>query len=658
MIIQVNGRSTSVRTPHELKVMIEQSVGSLSDEERAVFEIMIAEFEKGDSTLYDMMTQVEYKHDVVDMETFLTDPYYFGSAGESLYPKLKDDLIELFGDAYHEAIFSGSIGWGKTFTSCIALGRVIYELSCMRNPQRAFGLSHGATISLVQTSVNEKLARKVVFETLGTMIAQSPYFQHNFKPDKTMDEMRFPNSIWLAPSSSSDTSVLGLNIISAILDETNFLGSLSKEQKASHARWGHVDNAEILYSGVIRRMKSRYLRQGKLPGILLLVSSKKTASDFTERRIREAADDPNVFVREYSLWDVKPKAFFMDTTFKVVVGNETIKSKVLEDPAEIKKYDAHPEILVIDVPDDFKTDFDRDLEGAIRDIAGIATVAIYPYIRDREKIERCVDEGRKHVCNDDIYDMGDPQPFKWHDLTVQTKEGDWVPRYHPGKPRHVHIDTSIKNDATGIAIGTVLGYKEMVRKTMDGDVHVEQLPMIWYDMLLKIVAPPGGEIILADVRKLIYEFAGHGFQIGLITMDSYQSFDSRQTFIRQGFNCEIVSVDTKLEPYETLKDAIYDERVSYYRYAPFLEEVRRVEMHTTKRKVDHPPDGSKDVSDAAAAVAYTLTTRYKGELLNPFMGRMKTEETGESYKDLGLSGIPMKTAKDHIFNDDTEWSDF
>ena len=35
-----------------------------------------------------------------------------------------------------------------------------------------------------------------------------------------------------------------------------------------------------------------------------------------------------------------------------------------------------------------------------------------------------------------------------------------------------------------------------------------------------------------------------------------------------------------------LRDAIYDNRISYYSYEPFLTEIKRVEMDQKKKKVD------------------------------------------------------------------------
>ena len=51
-------------------------------------------------------------------------------------------------------------------------------------------------------------------------------------------------------------------------------------------------------------------------------------------------------------------------------------------------------------------------------------------------------------------------------------------------------------------------------------------------------------------------------------------------------NCEIMSVDKDTSAYDTLKERIYEGKIRYYRYEPFLEELKRLELVEGK-KVDH-----------------------------------------------------------------------
>jgi len=616
------GRSRSERTPAEISELLKQDIGSLTPDEREALEIMLAELEAqpepGQKRLIDLMGKAEFKHTPVDMRTFCMDRYYLGNTCDNIYPRLLDDLAELFSGGYHEAIFSGSIGYGKTFAASIGIVRILYELSCMTNPHESFGLAKDSNISIVNLSVNEALAVKVIFENIATKVRASPYFQENFRFQVTKKELRFPGNVWVAARASTDTSALGLNVVSAALDETNFMAR-TRHQKASHARWNHYDRAETLYAAMKRRMKSRFERHGKLPGVLFLVSSKRTKDDFTARRVRESREDPLVFVRDYALWDVKPEAYYSSKKFWVLCGDESTPSRIL-DASEVEatkeKVKEAEGLVLIDVPEDFKADFERDLEGAIRDIAGVATVTISPFIHRRERIDDAIQPKRLHPFSSLTYDPSRGGHFNWGEMvgtTVDRGIGGMEyqvqrPRINPHALRHVHIDPSLSSDATGLCVAHISGWKDVERRGEEqGKVYVEAAPIYMVDLILKIVPPLGDELILGDIRRLVYEMATHGYSFAMVTMDSYQSADSLQKFKSKGYNAELLSVDKTMEPYENLKLALYEGRLFYYEYPPLLDELRKLEHDRDRNKVDHPVGGSKDVADALAGCLFTLS---------------------------------------------------
>jgi len=87
---------------------------------------------------------------------------------------------------------------------------------------------------------------------------------------------------------------------------------------------------------------------------------------------------------------------------------------------------------------------------------------------------------------------------------------------------------------------------------------------------------------------------------------SHNSAEGIQRFKKQGIPAEVVSVDRTTEPYDMLKSAIYEDRIEYYNYPPFLKETKALEIDRVKGKVDHPLSGSKDCSDAVAGIVYGL----------------------------------------------------
>lgn len=135
-------------------------------------------------------------------------------------------------------------------------------------------------------------------------------------------------------------------------------------------------------------------------------------------------------------------------------------------------------------------------------------------------------------------------------------------------------------------------------------------PRIYMDLCLKITPPKSGRVQFDDVEALIDRLRSNGFAIAVVTADGHQSeqFLQRQLQQRGVFVAEKSSIDTSKDPYYSLRDAITDiasdgrRRFSFYDYPPLFDELSRVEDR--REKVDHPRNGSKDVADAVAGVAY------------------------------------------------------
>ena len=630
MIKVKNGRAHSVRSKEDLLAELQRDISKLNPDELETFKLLMEELQqpsipKGERIL-DVLSDAEYERIPVDIETFVKDEYYLGNTCAGIYPKWLEALIELFSGGYNEAIFTGAIGTGKTFAASIGACRILYELSCLRDPCKTFGLAPGSTISIANMSINELLARKVVFENLGAKIKASPYFSEYFEPQETQKEMRFPKGIWLTARATTDHSVLGMNLIAAILDETNFMHKKEGKRTSDGRRYGMIDQAETIYTSMKRRMKSRFARGGKLPGMLFVVSSKQTNDDFTARRIIESMNDPSVLVRDFSLWDVK-SSHYSDKKFFVLCGNESVPSRVL-DEGEESRYSGEllPESCVlIEVPEDFRTDFESRLEESIRDIAGVATVSVNPFIQRRDKIALAMENEREHPFTVVIYDPSRGGSFMW-DRLVETKmvrgpsgmrEPAWKPLVNPDAPRHVHIDPSLRGDSTGLCMSHICGYKQVIRRTEDGRQFAERAPVYYVDLVLQIVPPVGGEIVLGDLRHLVYDLSAHGFMVTRVSLDSWQSADTIQQLKQRGYRSEVLSVDITPDPYDNLKTALYEDRVQLYNYPPLRKELETLQedRRGRRRKIDHPPTGSKDCSDALAGCLYTLSQRSINEPL-------------------------------------------
>ena len=81
----------------------------------------------------------KYKYPPVSMKVFLENPLYLGWNKESVYPKVKEILIELNSGDYYEAVLTGGIGVAKTTIAIYSTLFQLYLLSCLENPQKEYG---------------------------------------------------------------------------------------------------------------------------------------------------------------------------------------------------------------------------------------------------------------------------------------------------------------------------------------------------------------------------------------------------------------------------------------------------------------------------------------------------------------------------------------
>jgi len=554
---------------------------------------------------------------IVDIEEFAESKEFFNQKGY-IRPKIKYELERLFeakGDPYIEAVLTGAIGIGKNYFADIALGYMLYRLSCFHNPQLEFDLAPGSSIVFIQQSMTQTLAKKVVFGQFAERLKLSPYFQRNFPYDpKVLSELRFPKNIYVLPIGGSDTGAIGMNVFGGMIDELNFMAKTQDSVRTQHTGEEEYDQAERVYSALIRRMKSRFMQKGKLPGKLLLISSVHYPGDFTDRKMDEAATDSTIFVMKYAQWDVLPADRFCGDKFLIEVGNELKQTRIVQSIAE-----ATDEEDVIEVPVEYKAEFERDIEAAMRDLAGIATGTRHPFIPYREQIEQAQLNFEETFGNqlflhneciiDRVVDVNEPD--FWELVNRDYMENNIV---DATLPFAAHIDVGVSNDAAGLAIGRITGYKLLPATKYFNEKTGEfvelrdiRAPMYQIDGVLRVKAPPNGEVDLELVRDLVLWLRGELF-IKWSTMDSYQSTMMIQAFKKARIRSGVLSVDTSVAPYTEVKLSIKDERLLIPRHLTLAQELREVEK-TEKGKIDHPAGGSKDCADAVAGVVYMLQTK-------------------------------------------------
>ncbi len=574
------------------------------------------------------LVRSDSEHCAVDVQEFVESKYYMGQK-DAIRPKIMEKLWELFhgdgADDHLEIVLGGGIGWGKSYMAEMGLAYMLYKLSCYASPQEEFGLAPGSSIYFIMQSVKLELAKKVLFGQFAQRLSRSKYFREKFPYDKNvMSELRFPNNITILPIPSADTSALGLNVFGGILDELSFMNRVIRPSSSRFTGDTEYDQAETLYTTVVRRMKSRFNVQGRVPGKLFLISSANYPGDFIDRKIQEAEAEQaagkksNIFVVKFPQWGTFPPDRLSPERFLVEVGDETRNSRIIEDRA-----DAIDQDRVVEVPMDYKSDFEADIEASIRDLAGIPVGGVSAFIKQREAIERAA------ITHEDLHDK--QQLFVTDSVDLTKYSGQlWrlLNREYLAQlaltPTGfcISTDLALSGDSCGFAIGHVIGTKAVGRSTIwdeEAKKYREkpagEEPNIVLDGVLEIVPPRADQIDINLIGDLI-TLINSRLLVEVVTADSFQSAAllqrMRKLINKHGrpVRAGVVSVDTTIAPYMHVKQALRDERLAYPNVEKLKKELRELILDDSRQKIDHPPNGSKDISDAVAAVTYIASLRY------------------------------------------------
>lgn len=512
---------------------------------------------------------------------------------------IKAELGNIFGDevssdfisAYGLAMITGGIGIGKTTIASIVLAYLCHWVLCLKDPQTFFGMMAGSRIAFMMMSTSEKQALQVVFGDVKARIQYSPWFQSKYPFDPKFDnQIRFAKDIWIIPGDSAETTFEGYNILGGILDEAD-----------SHKVTRDKDYGEVGYDTIDNRITSRFgrvLRDGveRSYGFLMVIGQMKKSSGFASKKFAEFTQREDAYAVRMAIWeslgwdrflndDGTRDSFWYDSSRKQIVPTGvavTIKTPNL-----------------IEVPNAYRAKFLTNPEKALKDLAGIPPAVGDPFISLTYKIDECRERWETRHGRD----LGPVDPQGRIEPWFVCKEG--IKRVG-----HIDIAFSGEGDALGFAMGHISGLV---------DIDDELKPYICIDALYRLKAVPGTEIMLGDFRRWVYKLRDdRKFKMDYVSMDGFQSTDTKQQFQRRRIASEIVSIDKQTLPYLDLREAIYEDRIEW---PPYIVDLRRgdtveeVEIiyreleglsEMTNGKIDHPPDGSKDVADAVAGVVTKL----------------------------------------------------
>ena len=578
----------------------------LNNEEREYVLSVLKEIStEGKSDKYTELLNADYSEYPVDINTFMHDRKYLGNAlynaeGKfTVFPYWEKKLNEIFPTptttAYNTVVLTGAIGLGKSTIAVICLLYMLYRLLCLKDPYIYYGLQPIDKISISLVNITLDNAKGVALDKMNQMILSSDWFMSHGKMTGISNLIYEPDKHIEVITASSNNQIIGRALFCSFEDEVNFglTGNIEKLKKKQKTLIAQVD----------ARMKSRFLRGTYLPTLNIIASSKNSDQSFLEDFIdsKRKNESKNTLIVDEPQWVVDSRK---DTPekFYVAVGNKFLANEILPFDATEELADEYRAkgYTILKVPIGYKENFLENIDDALTDIAGIATTSSLKFISGIRWNE-CVNTNISNPFTKEVIEVGDRKEDKtqYKDFFDITK----VPIDLMSKPMYIHLDMSISGDKTGIA-GTWIVKKTIVADLNDNTAQSKSLSYrVAFSVGVK--APKGAQISFEKTKQFIYWLREQGFNIKMVTSDTFQSAPVLQDLRAQGFECSILSVDRLTgetgekicEPYHYFRSTIYDKRLEIYKTRELTDEVTRLEK-LSDGHVDHPTDGAKDISDA------------------------------------------------------------
>ena len=613
-------------------------LNNLSEKEKALVNSILKQFSKeGVSNTFNNLLYEDYNEIPVDIITFIEDNNYLGYAWHDnegktkLYPYWKRILKKLFPDPFTTAvnnfIESGARGLGKSEIAVTIAAYLMYRVMCLRNPIDYYGLKPTEKICFAFMNITKTLAEDIANSKFQNTIKLSPWFQaHGTMTGRENIYWQPPEYIQIIVGSQS-SHVLGLPIFFAFFDEISFIRNQDIDKQKAKA----IDMIDTAIGG----MKTRFLRNGKSPSLLILASSKRSEKSFLEVHMKKKleSEKENVLIIDEPVWNIKPENTYSGKRFNVALGNKFLVSQVIPDEDNLDVW-RDKGYKILSVPVEFRPDFLDDIERALCDFAGISSSELSKYISGIA-VSAIKDINLKNPFTKDIIEVGNApddkqQYYDYFDLSV-------IPESLKAKPMYIHLDMSVSGDMTGIAGIFVTGKKP---PTEGLDQSNDLLFQLGFSVSIK--APKGAQISFEKNKNLIYWLKSQGFKIRGVSSDSFQSVETGQVLTSRGFKYTMISVDRVnpsnhiCMPYQYFKSTIYEGRLKIYNSTTLIDEIINLERNINTGKVDHPDGFRKDVCDAVVGAIWNASQH--------------AEEFGYEFGESAISITELNTENDFGFN--------
>lgn len=616
--------------------------------------------------ILDFLYSLNYRERPVTIEQFIKDDYFLGrltNRGKTIYPGWLEILYQIFSDdTKYIIVFTGAIGLGKTYIACaIAIPYILYRISCLKDPWAFFGLAESGKLDVSFFNLTKSLLQSRGFQYLQTSLKSIQWFKDRGLTvirgkKEEMVELSLFNFLLSSPYARG-FGVQGGNVVCGIMDEVDSpTESVGQKKRVLQA-----------YEATIRRFESRYVVNGQTLGKLFLVASKQDELSFLNVYIEQMKDSPKVLIFDKALWELKPRHYYSGATFKVMVGDAYTPSRILDDDVTEEEIKALVKqgFRIISIPVEYRSDFELDIIGALRDLAGIAVRGIRRYKLFPTTNWIRFDETKRDPITVSTLEVGLQSSIPW----IQFFDFSAL-RIPLDVPRFIHLDISISGDAMGLAASCVAGWQDVDVETEDGSFRKAREPIIETEWILRVKAKPNDRIPLSAMRKFILDLKNRGYRIKLFSADlKLASEDTLQILQKAGIETTYFSVDRNTQASLDFRNLVFEQRWLCHKHEWLFFEMKHIEYNRETNKVDHPDkvkdievlddgtvrdvvmEGSKDCFDAVVGSVYQCLKHAKEALslsdMQSLTQKLKVQQSlpADSYDAMSILLKQMKQAR-------------
>lgn len=509
----------------------------------------------------------------VTIDTFIDDPYFLG-LGDKVYPKVRQICREIMAGGYSEGVEVAGIGSGKSMSCEILACYAAHHLLSLRNPHKYYNLTPDKDIVIINMGISATQANNVVFSGISNMVQASPFFS-GFNPNILVGSIGFDeHKVNLISGNSKSTTPLGYNVFFAVLDEAAF-----------YMDNDNVSVAEDIYTALQRRIVSRF----GYDGLIMAISSPRYENDFVMKKLEESKKYPDkIYGIQLPSWKVKaPKHLDSENKFYFNSRKSLVEEVLPAYATDVDYLTAktfNPEHEWWEISGEYKRDFKVNPEKAKRDFGAVPSSTIEAFLPHPLIVKKIFAEDR-------------PDPVQ---ITGEYKLDQPPLRMD----YYIHVDLALNKNGRGDYAGFCMAHFDGWE---EDELSKEKRKKVRVDLVEKIGAGPMGEVDFESIRQRVYTLKSMGYPIALVTFDQFNSADSQQLLRKRGIKSELLSVDRTIDPYNTLKELIYDGRISIHQHPEAFSELCALEV-TKGMKVDHPPNGSKDCADAICGAVFNVIT--------------------------------------------------